>query len=278
MKNIIEGYLTKIHSFIHFSRNKDGGWGYLPDKRSCTESTAWSVIFLDEVQEESADVKRGVKWLIQAQNRDGGWPNFKNHPSDIRTAHAIYALSGFGEEHDRIHRGIRWLKFNRRLTGGWAWSFGAFNFAEPTAYAILALQKMHSVVNKKPLADFLFDYQCEDGGWNSHSPVMLSVIQKGQVSVTPWALLALKRLEVDAKDKRIVKALRFLEFHINHLESLILYSKSLALWVFSEYRRSNSSKLVFENILRNIEQCEWRNNILWISLLGISLQKYRETF
>lgn len=278
MKKEITQYIKEIQSFLRSRQNEDGGWPYLLERQSFSEPTAWNIIFLRKIEKKSKEIEKGIKWILQTQNRDGGWPNIRNGPSDIRTAHSIYALADFREYYDEIYRGIRWLKFNRRLTGGWAWCYGAYNFTEPTSYAILALDKIDALPNKEELLDFIFSYQCEDGGWNSYSPVMLDINQKGQISVTSWPLLALKRLGVSSKDKRIIRAFQFLEYQIEKLKEPIPYSQSLMLWVSADYERKSAGKNVLRSLLENKQENVWRENTLWAALLGIGLQRYMETF
>jgi squalene cyclase len=278
MEQKIAKYIEDIQSFLYSYQNKDGGWPYLVKGKSFTEPTALSIFFLSLMEENNKKIKEGIKWLLQTQNKDGGWPNMKNGPSDIRTAHVIYALSNFTEFDDEIYRGIRWLKFNRRLTGGWAWCYGAFNFTEPTSYAVLALHKTEALANKKELLDFIFSYQCEDGGWNSHCPIMLDVKQKGQISVTPWPLLALKKLGVELQDCRIQNAFQFIECQTKQLKEPVPYSNSLILWASVDYRKKSIAKNILHSLLKNKKQNVWRENILWTALLGISLQRYMEIF
>ncbi|KYK35103.1 MAG: hypothetical protein AYK18_13490 [Theionarchaea archaeon DG-70] len=277
MKKEIVQYIKEIQSFLRLCQNEDGGWPYLLKRQSFSEPTAWSIVFLSELKKKNEESEKGIKWLLKTQNTDGGWPNIRHGPSDIRTAHSVYALTDF-QYPDQIHKGIRWLKFNKRLTGGWAWCYGAYNFVEPTSYAVLALVKAGALPHKNELLDFIFSYQCEDGGWNSCSPIMLDVRQKGQISVTPWPLLALKKLGVSSKDERIRKALQFLECQTKKLKEPIPYSQSLALWVSVDYKQKSTGKNVLKSLLEKKLQNIWRENILWTALLGISLQRYMEAF
>ncbi len=82
-----------------------GGWGWthLPGSVPDADDTAGALLALSKlpVNDASRDAaRRGVRWLLDLQNRDGGWPTFcrgwTNLPFDRSgadlTAHAIRAL------------------------------------------------------------------------------------------------------------------------------------------------------------------------------------------
>ncbi len=77
---------------------------------------------------------------------------------------------------------------------GWAWTTGTFGWVEPTAHALLALQAL------RPSADAqisdgratLADRECQGGGWNYGSSVVLGVPLEPFAQTTAIALVALQ--------------------------------------------------------------------------------------
>jgi squalene cyclase len=57
-------------------QNKDGGWGQLKDAASDAYATgqALYVLNLAAVKSDSAEVRRGVTFLVDTQKEDGSWP------------------------------------------------------------------------------------------------------------------------------------------------------------------------------------------------------------
>jgi len=70
-----------------------------------------------ELEVEPA-TRRGVAWLVDAQNGDGGWGGGAGAPSSIEeSALALEALSGLADVRGPVQRGVEWL--TRRIeTGG----------------------------------------------------------------------------------------------------------------------------------------------------------------
>lgn len=80
-----ERYLAPLAvDWLKSIQNKDGGWGesclsdsrgeYVPLGRSIPSQTAWAVMGLMAGGErDSLTVRRGIQWLIDRQEEDGGW-------------------------------------------------------------------------------------------------------------------------------------------------------------------------------------------------------------
>ncbi len=93
-------------AWLEAHQNKDGGWGEDPrsyDERawigrgtSTASQTAWALLALDAAGERSPAVRRGVRWLADAQREDGGWdePQFTGtgFPSDFYINYHLYRL------------------------------------------------------------------------------------------------------------------------------------------------------------------------------------------
>jgi squalene-hopene/tetraprenyl-beta-curcumene cyclase len=152
----------------------------------------------------------GLDWLVQLQNRDGGWPTFcrgwgtlpfDRSGSDL-TAHALRALESWRAMHDEIraackvcptqqvldraiHKGLRFLIKSQQPDGSWLplW-FGNQDREDEdnpfygTGKVLLALAALN--LGRSPQAqravEYLVKKQNPDGGWggswqNANDPI-----------------------------------------------------------------------------------------------------------
>lgn len=203
-----------------------GGWAFefdndvYPD----TDDTAEVVLALRKVRhpvrsgELDAAVRRGVRWLLGMQSKDGGWGAFDadntrqlitqlpfcdfgaviDPPSADVTAHAVEALCGEGLESSRaVRRGVLWLIKAREEEGSWFGRWGA-NHVYGTGAVVPALvaagvHPQSRVV--RHAVRWLEQHQNDDGGWGEdlRSYGDPTWIGRGTstASQTAWALLAL---------------------------------------------------------------------------------------
>src|SRR5262245_59045499 len=144
--------LDQQYRSVHpFTGAAPGGWGWtpLPGAVPDADDTAGALIALRNLgvsAESSEAVLAGLKWLLDLQNRDGGWPTFCrgwgylpfDRSSADLTAHAIRALGlwstelrhfSFGTAGIRealsqrlgraIQQGLLFLNRNQRPDGSW---------------------------------------------------------------------------------------------------------------------------------------------------------------
>lgn len=209
----------KIHPFTH---SAPGGWGWtnldgaVPD----SDDTAGALLALAAiyrfVQEELSPHDRrrivqaaaqGLRWLMDLQNRDGGWPTFcrgwgalpfDRSGTDL-TAHALRALGAWKgliaqgaltEEgmsgqfpvslrqiQRAIHRGLRYLESAQNPDGSWTplWFGNVYwpreeNPIYGTARVVLAyrdLGQWHHPAVQRG-CQWLLTHQNPDGGWGGH--------------------------------------------------------------------------------------------------------------
>ena len=115
----------QYHAVHPFTNAAPGGWGWthLPGGVPDADDTAGALLALIRLGERDA-IPAGVRWLLQLQNNDGGWPTFcrgwgtlpfdKSSP-DI-TAHAIRALhtadpdGQHAPSQQAIRRGLAYLR------------------------------------------------------------------------------------------------------------------------------------------------------------------------
>lgn len=188
------------HPFTHAA---PGGWGWndrsgaVPD----VDDTSGALLALLGLQNSGAESNRpriqaaaadGVRWLLNVQNADGGWPTFcrgwgalpfDRSAADL-TAHAVRALSAWRESlsDDRvlpsIRRGLRYLAQQQRPEGSWTplW-FGnqhrpdEQNPVYGTARVLLAyrdLGEFHREPARRGLK-WLAANRSIEGGWGSAS-------------------------------------------------------------------------------------------------------------
>ena len=83
---------------------------------------------------------------------------------------------------------------------GWGWTPNTSSWAEPTAFALLALEsprqrELRELAEKRrKLGEaLLYDRMCAGGGWNCGNPEVYGMAGEPLVIPTTWALLALRR-------------------------------------------------------------------------------------
>jgi squalene-hopene/tetraprenyl-beta-curcumene cyclase len=206
---IAEWLLGQQYETVHPYTNADpGGWawtdlsGGVPD----ADDTSGAILALaslrshcDRETQSRIDraMENGVMWLLNLQNRDGGWPTFCrgwgtlpfDRSSNDITAHALRAIVSWKESasdnHPRasratvaVEKGFRFLQQSQRDAGSWLplW-FGnqrAPDDENPTygTAKVLAVYRdcgrLESVEARRGL-DWLEANQNADGGWGGGS-------------------------------------------------------------------------------------------------------------
>jgi squalene-hopene/tetraprenyl-beta-curcumene cyclase len=199
---LLEWVLKCQHREVHpFTGAKPGGWGWsdlsgaVPDAddtpaallalATWNRMADWSPTKRAEIEQR---VIQGAEWLLDLQNRDGGWPTFCrgwgklpfDRSGNDLTAHAMRALNAWKEvigasKCDRaIERGWRYLERGQRTDGSWLplW-FG--NQDQPNdenpiygTVKVLAafrdLDRLESAAATRALA-WLQGQQHDDGSW-----------------------------------------------------------------------------------------------------------------
>ncbi|MBO0857728.1 MAG: squalene--hopene cyclase [Chloracidobacterium sp.] len=206
-----------------FTSAAPGGWGWtpLPGAVPDADDTSGSLLALRNlgVTAESSDAaKAGITWLIDIQNRDGGWPTFcrgwghlpfDRSSADI-SAHALRALaawkndfhhSSFATARDRkaytrsmegaIERGLKFLGRAQRADGAWIplW-FGNQrapddeNLTYGTTRVLSAYRslKLLETESARRGLHWLIRAQSEDGGWGG-APQTLSSVEETALAV-----------------------------------------------------------------------------------------------
>jgi squalene-hopene/tetraprenyl-beta-curcumene cyclase len=129
---------------------------------------------------ESEACRRGVRWLLAAQETDGSWFGRWGANFVYGTGAVLPALvaAGIAPDDERIRRAVRWLEAHQGADGGWgedmrsyddpAWAGRGASTASQTAWALLALlaagSKGSAAVTRG--VEWLVSHQRADGSWD----------------------------------------------------------------------------------------------------------------
>lgn len=232
--------------FLLRVQNSDGGWGHRAGGESRAEPTAWSLLALARYAEfpGTKEARQHAEiWLRSAQRSDGSWPAAPGAPQGSWvTAVACMALAQSGGATENLSKGVDWIlrawprsgslwqRILQRLRSeknparqnealrGWSWTPGTSSWVEPTAYALILLQRLPKEL-RSSLARrrvemgeaMLLDRMCPGGGWNTGNPMVYGVVGQPFVISTAWALLALQRC---SEREEVQKGIRWLESQI----------------------------------------------------------------
>lgn len=132
-----------------------------------------------EGRAEGASCRRGVRWLLDAQEADGSWFGRwgANHVYGTGAAVPALVAAGTPTSAPSIRRAVRWLHEHQNADGGWgedlrsyrdrAWVGKGDSTASQTAWALLALLgagENSGAVDRG--VDWLIRTQRSDGGWD----------------------------------------------------------------------------------------------------------------
>lgn len=188
------------------------------------DDTIMVLMALNRVQtrfdrEKSAAIRRGTRWVLGMQGRDGGWASFdkdNDHwlftqvpfadhnamidpsTSDI-TARVLECLSHFGftPEDDCVQRATAFLKQDQCADGSWYGRWGC-NYIYGTWQALRGLrligEDMRLPYVRRAVA-WLKSVQNSDGGWgeslHSYDDPQFKGIGHSTASQTAWAIMGL---------------------------------------------------------------------------------------
>ncbi len=195
----IQGAVARALTWVEGMQSRDGGWGAFDAEN--TRAAARELPFLDfgeVIDEPSADVtahavemfaalglahtpaaRRGVRWLIESQERAGSWFGRWGINHVYGTGAAVPALIAAGVDpgSDCIRRAVRWLESHQNEDGGWGedarsyddarWIGRGPSTASQTAWALLAL---HAAGERSQALSrgvgWLVETQRADGTWD----------------------------------------------------------------------------------------------------------------
>ena len=180
------------------------GWTNLPGSVPDADDTAGALVALHKLSngELSSEVEKGIEWLIDLQNADGGIPTFCkgwgklpfDRSSPDITAHSLLAFQlwrdilphALKKKCDKsANRMLKWMKNEQSSDGCWypLW-FGdqdAKDERSPvygTALSVEYLSEIEHPIAKEMVAkgvSFLLTTQNKDGGWGGNKDVASKV-------------------------------------------------------------------------------------------------------
>ena len=212
----IDWIAARQHAVVHpFTHAAPGGWGWthldggVPD----ADDTAGALLALSTAHGDRAApaAEAGIRWLLDLQNPDGGWPAFCrgwgrlpfDRSAPDLTAHALRALAAWAPRlggkrlAPAVDRGFRYLAAAQGRDGSWqplwfgnqAVSGGA-NPVFGTARVLAAYRdtgRGHLPQARRGLA-FLMNVQNNDGGWGGAGGVPPTIEETAAVvdSAAGW--------------------------------------------------------------------------------------------
>ncbi|MEU4509159.1 squalene--hopene cyclase [Nonomuraea wenchangensis] len=141
--------------------------------------TAHVVEALAEERPHSPELRRGVVWLLRAQEPDGSWFGRwgANHVYGTGAVVPALVAAGVNSGHSSVRRAVAWLERHQNDDGGWgedlrsyrdpAWIGRGASTASQTAWALLALL---AAGERSPAVEngvrWLVEHQRPDGTWD----------------------------------------------------------------------------------------------------------------
>ncbi len=198
-------YLDTLVSQAH----PEGGWGYAPGQPASLEPTCLALLALAQQPERcAAAIDRGKQALARCAQPDGSYRLGNGREEAVwPTALVLFVQSVLGAAGAEVRRtAARLLALRGRVPEnaekdevqdinlklvGWPWAEGNFSWAEPTAWAVLALrhvgQGQHPRVQEG--LQMLLDRAFDDGGINYGNRLILG--RRTEPIPGPTALLLL---------------------------------------------------------------------------------------
>ncbi|MDR0699565.1 MAG: squalene--hopene cyclase [Tannerella sp.] len=219
-ERLLETIAGNTFTFKHpFTGAQPGGWGWsdLPGAAPDADDTAGSLIAMHVLRKDSRyipEVSKGIEWLLDLQNRDGGMPTFCkgwsrlpfDRSSPDISAHSLAAFELWCDMlpcklqqrcRKSIHRLLRWLEKTQAADGSWTplW-FGdqdaadekspVYGAAVTVEYLSMSRHPLAAYPAKKGVA-YLLSVQNDDGGWGGAKDL------PSKVTFTARALSALSQ-------------------------------------------------------------------------------------
>lgn len=218
---VLDWLLGQQYEEVHpFTNSAPGGWawtdlsGGVPDADD-TPGALLAIDYLDR-GDRAAEIQKaagkGVVWLLDLQNRDGGIPTFCrgwgalpfDRSSEDLTAHTLRAWHRWQarmspEVAKRIEeskaRALRYLKKKQRADGSWSplWFGNQYRIVDEenptygTAMVVRALDEIGEVDLADRGAGWLIANQNMDGGWGAAKDVTPSTIEETALAVASLA-------------------------------------------------------------------------------------------
>jgi squalene-hopene/tetraprenyl-beta-curcumene cyclase len=229
------------------SQTPSGGWTFSNHKQTYpdVDDTSFSIIsligFEGQVKEARASIDSGIRWLVEMQNKDGGFATFhknfsKKVPGAIpsiyddsnqiftdpsvadTTAHALTALGkvGYDISHTSIKKAISFLKKDQLKEGCWYGRWGIC-YTYTTGAVLVGLKSVGESMEEEYVqkaVNWLKEYQNTDGGWGesykSFFYEKFAGIGVSTAEQTAWSLMGLLSAGEDPDSEIVMRGIRYL--------------------------------------------------------------------
>ncbi len=212
------------------AQNSDGGWGYFGGGTSWLEPSCWAALAL--LSERGwASRSRAAADLARTWQRADGAIRPASAVDEAGWATSLWVIleSALGRADQAVKRAVLWLAAEHGAEGhvwrrmlsraaargdgpelelyGRPWSGGTSSWVEPTALAVLALEKAEQIWQVDSLLAervsrrmrlgraMLLNRRCPDGGWNYGVPRALGSPLPSYPETTAMALLGLQQAD-----------------------------------------------------------------------------------
>lgn len=166
--------IRKALAYLRKSQQIDGGWiplwfgnQHAPRDENRTFGTARVILALRKSPSEGTTLKRGIDWLVRAQNSDGGWGGSPDNVSSIEeTALAIGSLAEVVESNPEsvtraIESGLNWLRvktangteFSPTPIGFYFASLWYFEELYPYVFVVSTLHRVPAKMQLRDMCD-----------------------------------------------------------------------------------------------------------------------------
>ncbi len=199
-------------------RGNAGVWGYRTDRGPSAETTALACLGLWTSRSDPSSpargesIERGADWLESLQNTDGSLGISPTLPTPCWSTPYAILVWNILKVHDRARkRAVAWLLAHRgspvaveaaylgSVVGhdpnliGWPWIEGTHSWLEPTAMAILALERESLGDHPRVIEGIgvILNRALAQGGWNYGNTSVFGRQLRPQPGPTGLALLAL---------------------------------------------------------------------------------------
>jgi squalene-hopene/tetraprenyl-beta-curcumene cyclase len=193
-------------------------------------------------REKSAAIRRGTRWVLGMQGKDGGWASFDKDnnkwlftqvpfadhnamidpsTSDI-TARVLESLGHFGFtlEDECVEKAVRYLKRDQSADGSWFGRWGT-NYVYGTWQVLRGLRVIGEDMRLpyiRRAVTWLKTSQNADGGWGeslrSYDDPQFKGIGRSTASQTAWAIMGL----ISAGEVHSPEVARGINYLLNHRE------------------------------------------------------------
>jgi Prenyltransferase and squalene oxidase repeat len=115
-------------------RNRDGSY------QQQVNLTAYAILAQWAAKVDRSKLDKSSKWLLKAQNKNGGWGSVAGASSEPDSTGAVLqglAVASGGKAQSK--EAVKWLRSSQHGTGGWSLTGGASSNSQSTAWAVQGL-------------------------------------------------------------------------------------------------------------------------------------------